>query len=103
MEDLKIGNRIKFLKEKISYKIMAFDDRFIICQKPYNPKRTFMYSIIDLKKNIRGADNCYCKFQYDDLEECKEALKELNSGDIEISYRNWCELDIEKVIVKQGK
>jgi hypothetical protein len=91
------ANKIWFQGEKKSYKIMAFDNRYIICQKPFNPRRTFQYSIVDLEREIRGADNYRCKFEYDDPKECQEALKELHSGDLEISYRNRVDLEVIKM------
>lgn len=70
-------------------------------------KDTFAYTIVDLKENIRGADNYYCKFDYSKREECEEALKELNTLTIDseksecreyklqISRRNRVELNIQ--------
>ena len=49
---------------------------------------TQCYTIVDKKEKIRGADNHYTKFNYLDSEECKQALKELNAGKLEISRRN---------------
>ena len=40
---------------------------------------TFAYTIVDLVEKIRGADNYYCKFDYNEKEECEKALKELNT------------------------
>lgn len=55
---------------------------------------TQCYTIVDKKEKIRGADNHYTKFNYLDSEECKQALIELNNGQLEISRRNKIELDI---------
>ncbi|WP_148289423.1 hypothetical protein [Fibrella aestuarina] len=30
-------------------------DRFLICTKPFNPRRTVLYTIVDLKKGIHGT------------------------------------------------
>lgn len=59
---------------------------------------TQCYTIIDKKEKIRGADNCYNKFNYLDIEECKQALVQLNKGELEISRRNSIDLDIEYTI-----
>jgi len=40
---------------------------------------TFCYTIVDLQEKKRAPDNYYCKFNYDKKEECKKALKELNT------------------------
>lgn len=60
-------------------------------------KDTFCYTLIDLKENIRGADNYYCKFDYDKQEECEKALIELNNGDMQLSRRNKVELKIKEI------
>jgi hypothetical protein len=95
--EFKPGLKIWFKCEKRPYTIMACDERFIICSKPFNPKKTFLYVIVDLKEEIRGADNYRCKFDYANIYECEEALKELNSGELEISHRNRIPLDLFKV------
>lgn len=92
-----VGAKLKFKVERKRYTVMACDSRFVIAQKPFNPKRTFQYTILDLEKKIRGADNYRCKFSYDDIFECQEALKELHSGQMEISSRNRIPLDLERV------
>lgn len=92
-----VGDKIYFPTEKRPYKVRACDDRYIICTKPYNPKRTVLYTIIDLKENIRGTENLiFCMgFQTDEL--CEEALCRLIAGETEVSYRNRVELSIVKV------
>lgn len=51
-------------------------------------KDTQCYTIVDKQGKIRGVDNYYNKFNYLDNKECKQALKELNAGKLEISRRN---------------
>lgn len=92
-----VGNKVYFQGERMGYTIMAMDARYLICQKPFNPKNTFQYCIVDLEKGIRGPDNYYCKFNYDRREDCEQALRELNTGELEISYRRRAELEITKV------
>lgn len=68
---------------------------------------TFCYTIVDLKENIRGADNYYCKFDYSKKEECEKALVELNTIDIygewklQISRRNRIVLNISSQEAEQ--
>ncbi len=119
--EYKQGQKIYFEGEKRPYKIRACDDRFLICTKPYNfRKNTVLYTIVDLKENIRGTDG-YSLGPYDYYEQadCEAFLKELQEGErirernkiafnqpdgiIEdigaghISYRNRIELKISKV------
>ena len=42
-----VGSRIKFKSEKQTYKIIAANERFVICTKPFNFRKTYMYSIKD--------------------------------------------------------
>lgn len=55
-------------------------------------KDTFCYTIVDLQTKKRAPDNYYCKFNYDKKEECEIALKELNSGEMQLSRRRSIEL-----------
>lgn len=43
--------------EKQPYKVMARDDRYVILCRPFNLKRTYTYSFVDLKRGIRGPTN----------------------------------------------
>jgi hypothetical protein len=97
IENIKIGSKITFQEEKQSYKVMAFDHRYLICIKPFNLKQTYLYSIVDLEKGIRGADNYYGKFNYEDYDECIEAIIELHTGEMGLSYRNWCKLNVKMI------
>lgn len=92
--ELKPGDRIHVPREKRPYKIRCRDDRYIICTKPFNPKRTVLYFIIDLEHKVRGPDNMVFCFGYETQEECEERLKELQNGEIEVSYRHGIALDI---------
>lgn len=88
--------RIKFEEEKQSYKIMVENERYIIATKPFNARKTYLYVIVDKVEKIRGADNYIMgRFNYSDLEECQEALKELSNGVMDISRRNRVPLKIE--------
>jgi hypothetical protein len=98
------GDKIKFKKEKQRYIVRACNNRFIIATKPFNAKKTFLYVIVDLVNKIRGPDNFYCRFNYEDPIEAQEALelliestegKEEYDYNFYISTRNRIELDIE--------
>lgn len=106
---MNVGDKIYFAEERFPYVIQACDERFLICTKPFNPKHTIQYTIVDLKDGIRGADN-YWKWggfvDYKDQKECERMLRALH-GDCDdlckpvmISYRNRIELNIVKVVVR---
>lgn len=95
---VKVGDKIKFRIEKQRYAVRAVSDKFIICTKPFNAKRTYIYTVIDLKNKLRGADNYWC-YGYKTDEECQEAIKKWDKGEITHSSRNRpIELDIEEII-----
>jgi hypothetical protein len=84
---MKIGDKIKIPNQRNRFTIRAFDKRFIIMTKPFNARKTYLYSIIDLQELLRGPDNlifgnynCYEK-------EADKCLKQLQNGEIEISHR----------------
>lgn len=102
----KVGDKIYFKEEKRPYTIRACDERYLICTKPFNPKHTVMYTIVDLQEGIRGAD-VYWKWggfnEYKTTDECEEALNalyvdpfDLDSYRNEISHRNRVKLNICK-------
>lgn len=73
------GAKIEWENQKRTFKVIARNDNFIIIARPYNPKRTFEYSILDLKYMVCNRDNMIFgpKYDYSNREECEEALKEL--------------------------
>jgi hypothetical protein len=94
--NLKIGDKIKFLLEERKYTIKAKDDRYLICTKPFNLKKTCLYTIIDLERLVRGANNLvFNNYDYMVQEDIEECLKDLQNGSIEVSHRNCVILDVE--------
>lgn len=77
---INVGDKLKFKSEKIRYTVTACDERFVIATKPFNPKKTFLYTIIDLVEKKRSSDDCYCRFNYEDPEDAKKALPQLHAG-----------------------
>lgn len=71
------GAKIGWKNQKKTFKVIARNDNFIIIARPYNPKKTFEYSIFDLKYMKCNKDNYYCKYDYSNKDECIKALKEL--------------------------
>jgi hypothetical protein len=92
---VELGDRVYVPGEKKPYRVRARDDRYIICTKPFNPKHTVMYFVIDLKERRRGPDNMVFCFGYESDEDCNERLKQLQKGMIEVSRRRDVPLDIE--------
>lgn len=69
--------KIGWKGQKRKFKVIARNDNFIIIARPYNPKKTFEYSILDLEYMVCNHDNYYCKYDYANEKECIKALREL--------------------------
>jgi hypothetical protein len=54
---IEVGDKVYLPNEKKPYKVQVRDNRYIICTKPFNPKHTVLYFIIDLVRKVRGTDN----------------------------------------------
>jgi hypothetical protein len=97
------GDKIYFKEEKKPYTVRACSKRFLVCTKPFNPKHTVLYTIVDLTLNIRGTENMiFCQGFETDIE-CEEALERLKTGESEVSHRNQIELNIEKIVSQKNK
>lgn len=118
---------VYFIGEKLPMKVKAVNENYAICTRKLNKrqdadllhrqvetgayfsfmeaykdqKEEMIYTIIDFKKNIRGAHNLImggCDFK--DEKEMQDFLIELESGEVEISYINRCDynLDFERTL-----
>ena len=100
---LGVGCKVTFAEEKQPYRVRAASERYLICTKPFNPRRTVLYTVIDLVERVRGTENLIfgCGAETDD--DCAEMLKRLEGKDAdfgfttEVSHRNRIPLNILKV------
>jgi hypothetical protein len=97
--NIQVGSKLFFEKEVKPYTVKAYDGRFAICTKPFNLRKTVMYTIVDLEKQIRGTENLIFCMGFEETEDCENALQRLREGDSEISHRNRVPLDIVRVIL----
>lgn len=91
------GYRVFFTEEKHPYTIRACNDRYAICTKPFNLKKTVLYTIIDFNEGIRGTEDLIFCAGFESDEDCFEALVRLSNGVSEVSHRNRVPLSIEKI------
>lgn len=92
---VEVGDKVYISNQKRPYRVKARDERYIICTKPYNPKHTVLYFIVDLVDKWRAPDDRLFCMGYETYEECQERLKELQDGTIELSVRRGIPLDID--------
>lgn len=97
-EDSKIpvGSKVKFAEEKQAYTVQASNVAFTILTKPFNARKTVLYTIIDWKYNIRGTENLVFGFGAESKQDCEEMLERLTQGESQVSSRNNIPLNIEK-------
>lgn len=92
-----LGQKIWFKSEKRPYIIKAFSDRYVICTKPFNLKKTVLYTIIDWTRKVRGPNNLvfnlYDYTEQDDIENC---MHDLIKNEIQVSFRHCIPLDVKK-------
>lgn len=94
---LAVGDKVKFEAEKGAYTVKARSARFAICTKPFNLKRTVIYTIVDFERDVRGTNNLvFNVYDYAKQEDVDACLRDLEAGEVEVSYRNCVELDIEE-------
>lgn len=92
------GARVKFVSEKQAYTVRASDgERFAVLTKPFNARRTVLYTIVDRVERIRGRENLIFCMGFETDEKCFEALVRLVSGESAVSHRHYGDLDIEWV------
>jgi len=100
LQSLKVGDRVKFREERLPYRVIARNDRFMVCTKPFNLKHTVLYTIIDLCLNIRGTENLVFGLGAETKEQCVEMVLRLESGESEISRRNQIPLIYDFIMPK---
>ncbi|MBB1578520.1 MAG: hypothetical protein HG424_000850 [candidate division SR1 bacterium] len=72
--------------------------------KPFYAIKNFIYSIIDLQQGRMGPDNILFRwYDYLKREDAERAIKDLESGDLEISERRGCRLVVPDRIQKQRR
>lgn len=99
----KVGDKITFNEERMSYTIRACNERYAVCTKPFNPRRTVLYTIVDFENNIRGTENFIFGMGAETKQDCEEMLKRLISGETEISHRNRISLNIKPESGRGGR
>lgn len=87
------GDKVKFANEAKAYTVRCANDRFAICTKPFNAKRTVLYTIIDFQERRRGPENLIFGMGAETDEQCEAMLARLVSGETAVSRRHGIDLD----------
>lgn len=81
-----VGDKVRFAEEKQAYTIQARGSRYLVCTKPFNPKRTVLYTVIDLEEKVRGTENLVFGAGAETREDCEEMLMRLEGRDTELGW-----------------
>lgn len=93
--------KIKFKGEKQRYTVQAAGKRYLVCTKPFNAKKTVLYTIIDLKEEVRFMVELVTGTIFKTKEDCIENLEAFESGNVKHDDRkNVLPLDIEEVYAR---
>lgn len=86
--------KVKMEGERQRYTVMAHNDRFFLMAKPFNAQRTYLYTIADLKRGVRGPCNLIFGLPCDvnTPEGAAEALSKIEAGEMEVSFRRCVDL-----------
>jgi hypothetical protein len=87
---IKVNDKVYFSDEpSIGYWVKACNDRYAILTRPYNPRRTVIYTIWDMKENIRSTnDYVFNPYDYNKQEDIDLSLTELMEGKYKLSTRH---------------
>lgn len=102
IQTVKVGDFITFAEEKQKYEVQAASERFLVCTKPFNPRRTVLYTIVDLVEDVRGTENLIFGAGFESRKACEEALDRLEGRSesgctSEVSYRNRVPLNVKTI------
>ena len=93
LSDVKVGDFLTFEEERLKYEVQARSARYLVCTKPFNPKRTVLYTVVDLADGVRGTENLVFGAGAETREQCEEMIARLEGRGqtefaTEVSYRN---------------
>lgn len=96
---INVGDKIKFERETHRYTVRAKGKRYLVCTKPFNARRTVLYTVVDSIKNIRGTENLTFSMGAETTQECEEMIARLEATEnpTEVSRRNSVDLKIEGI------
>lgn len=91
-----VGTKIWFDGEKQAYTVRASNTAYCVCTKPFNLKKTVLYTIIDWEYERRGPEDLIFSMGAETDKQCEEMLERITNGDSEVSSRHGCLLLITK-------
>lgn len=91
------GMKIKFRSEKQKYTVRCASKRYAICSKPFNARKTVLYTIVDQWQKLRSPEDLIFGMGAETDEQCYEMLIRILDNKSDLSRRHELGLDIEAV------
>lgn len=122
--NLKVGQSVLFVGEKVPYKVMAVSNRYAVVSRRLSRKYDAdlikyqvemggyfdfnqaykslkyspIYSILDFDMGIRSSDDLvFGIFDYKDIKHCQKAINYLEEGLMGLSRRNQVSIEIDTI------
>ena len=91
---MKMGDKIKFDGERQRYTVQAATDQFIIATKPFNARSTYLYTVVDRQRKVRGRVGFVFGLpcDVDSQSGADKCLRTMAKHDVGVSHRNYKEL-----------
>lgn len=98
VEVVPVGTKVWFRSHVRPFKVIASNRFYSVCTKPFNAKKTVIYTVVDWRNKFCGTENTLWGGGAETEEECQEMLHRITSGKSDISSRNWAKLDVVKLV-----
>lgn len=97
--DAEVAAKVRLNGERQRYTVQARNDRFVILTKPFNAQRTYLYTIADLERGVRGPCNLIFGLPCDvnTPSGASEALAMIEAGKMDVSSRRCVPLSADDV------
>lgn len=92
-----VGALVWVEREKRPYRVRARNDRYAVCTKPFNARRTVLYCILDAVDGRRAPEDLIFGFGAETDEQCAEMLQRVTVGDSGLSRRHGVDWDVARV------
>jgi hypothetical protein len=95
------GWRVRFAEERNAYTVQARGERYLVCTKPFPLHKTVLYTVVDLREQIRGTEGLVFGMGAETRDDCEQMIARLEGKDrdinTEVSRRNRVPLRVAAV------
>ena len=96
LANAQVDSKVWLFGEKRPYTVMARSERYMVCTKPFAARHTVLYTVIDLKEEVRGTENLIFCAGAETQALCWEMIGRLGTK-TRVSSRNRVPLRVNKV------